>query len=148
MKLFQSPKNSCVDCHFFLKSYRDSNEPDKFVLTEDEREKVRDGDFSWHDDTEAPVALACDMEVWDQGVGGFPSHDRWEFLVNRERKKSCFFRRHEAGMLLSAAKELQRREMIAAEARHDRGLTIAGLFIAAIALAVSMVFQIWNALAK
>lgn len=125
-----------------MKSYRDSQPAHAFVVTEKERQATRSGDLSWHDERKAPVALACNMEVWDEGVEGFPHDARVAFLVHQERKGFCFFRRHHPGMLLPAARELQRREMAASEARSDRLLTIIGLWIAAGALLASVLLQL------
>jgi hypothetical protein len=45
-------------------------------------------------------------------------------------------------MMLPAARELQRREAAAAEARTDRLLTIIGLWIAAAALVATVVLEL------
>lgn len=140
-------QQACVGCHFFIKSYRDSH-PHVFVVTEEERVSTKAGDFSWHDTNKAPVALACAMEVWDQGVGGFSHDRRYELIVKQERKNFCFFWRYHPGMLLSAAKELQRREMAAAEAQKGQKLTIYGLWIAALALVASVVLEIVSMLTE
>jgi|CXWL01.1.fsa_nt_gi hypothetical protein len=137
-------RQACVDCHFFTKSYRDSSPPHVFVVSEKERSSTNEGDFSWHDENKAPVALACAMEVWDQGVAGFPHDRRHEFIVKQVRKNFCFFWRHHPGMLLSAAKELQRREMAAADSRKEQRLTIYGLWLAALALLASVVLELVN----
>ena len=136
------PSQACIDCHFFIKSYRDSQPPHNFVATEEDRAAVRRNDFSWHADTRAALALSCSMDVWDEGVSGFPHDAKYDLLVQQERKGFCFFRKHEPGMLLSAAKELQKREMAAAESSRDRKLTFIGLWIAALALLASVVLQL------
>jgi hypothetical protein len=141
-------QQACVDCHFFTKSYRDGSPPLVVVVNEKERASTREGEFSWHDENKAPVALACGMEVWDQGASGFPHEARYELLVKTERKNFCFFWRHHPGMLLSAARELQRREMAAAEAQKGQRLTVYGLWIAALALAASVVLEVISLLTQ
>lgn len=140
------PRQACVNCHFFSKSYRDRPQALNMAVNEQERTAVRRGDFEWHDSSPAVVALSCRMNVWDQGVTGFPHEDRYGLLVETERRTYCFFRAFQPGMLFPAAEELQRRESAAAEARKDRRLTIIGLWIAAAALLVGAiidVIQLW-----
>src|SRR6476659_5495109 len=98
-------RQACVDCHFFIKDWRDTRPTMIFVVPEAERSACRGHDFSWHDDLKAPVALACYMGVWDQGVGEFDIGKRYELLVETERRWFCFFWRHRPGMLLGAAKD-------------------------------------------
>ena len=135
-------RQACVDCHFFIKDWRDTRPTTIFVVTEAERRACRNRDFSWHDEVKAPVALACYMGVWDQGVGEFDKGKRYELVVENERRGFCFFWRHRPGMLLGAAKELQEREMAADEARQDRRLILVGLWIAALALLADVVLQL------
>lgn len=135
-------RQACVDCHFFVKSYRDSRPAMTSLVSADERAAVRKGGFSWHDDRKAPVALACHMEVWDEGVAGYPHDDRYGLLVEQERKGRCFFRSFEPGMLLPAAQELQKREMEADRWRRERRLTLVGLWIAALALLASLIIDV------
>ena len=133
---------ACVECHFFVKSYRDTQPPFTQIVTETERASTRKGDFSWHNTSKAAVAISCHMNVWDEGADGFPHSAQFDLIVDQERKGFCFFRKHQPGMLLQAAEELQRREMAAAEARKDRRLTIVGLWIAALALLASLLLEI------
>jgi hypothetical protein len=112
------------------------------AVNEQERAAVRRGDFEWHDSSPAAVALSCRMNVWDQGVAGFPHEDRYKLLVDTERRAYCFFRAFQPGMLFLAAEELQRRESATAEARQERRLTIIGLWIAAAALLVGAIIDV------
>ena len=141
-------RQACVDCHFFVKSYRDSQPAMTSLVTADKRAAVRERDFAWHDDRQAPVALACDMKVWDEGLAGFPRDKRYALLVEQERKGNCFFRRYEPGMLLPAARELQTREMEADRWRKERRLTLVGLWIAALALLASLAIDIAGLLSQ
>jgi hypothetical protein len=113
-------RQTCVDCHFFVKSYRDTRPPHTFVVNEQEREATRRCDLSWHDENEAPVALACHRGIWDQGVAGFPHKNRFELLLEQERHGACFFWEHHPGMLLDAAMELQGRAADAKENKAER----------------------------
>ena len=134
-------RQSCADCHFFVQSYRDSQPPPISVVSEQNRAATRQGDFSWNDDNKAPVALSCYMDVWDQGVSGFPRDKRYDLIVGQNRRGFCFFRKYQPGMLLSAAKELQKREMEADRWRKERRLTVLGLWIAAVALILTVILE-------
>lgn len=134
-------KQTCVDCHFFVKESR-STGPATFVVTSADRELSRKGDYSWHKEY---YAIACHLGVWDEGVSGYDSSRRHEIVAETERRNFCFFWPHRPGMLLPAAKVLQEREAATREASRDRKLTIIGLWIAAIALLAQLILNIIGA---
>jgi len=104
----------------------------------EERAKTRRGDYSWLLDD---YALACHFGVWDEGHN-FDKAARHAVIVETDRHDFCFFWRHRPAMLLPAAEVLQKREAERREARYDRKLTIVGLWIAAMALAVNLLVEL------
>ena len=128
-------RQACVGCHFFVKEYRENRPPLTFAVDAREREASRAGDYSWHKDYQA---LACYMGVWDEGVGEFNLSPKHDLIVETERSGFCFFWQYRPGMLMGAAKILQERESSDREASRDRRLTVIGLWIAAVALLISL----------
>lgn len=134
---------SCVDCHFFVKHHRGEDGRElTFEVSPEERELCRQDDYSWQS---SQYTLACAFGVWDEGHK-LPKADRYNVLVEMDRRDYCFFWHHRPGMLQSAAKELQKREAEAKSAARDRKLTIRGLFIAAAALVVDALLRVLEAL--
>lgn len=98
------PSQACINCHFLIKEIN----PHKFPLTSQNREAIRNRDFSWlHGGYEV---LACHLGIWDEGYLSEPER-RYEIIVQTNRQDRCFFWQYQPGMLLPAAVELQRREM-------------------------------------
>lgn len=147
MNMFnKKPVQACVNCHFFRKeSYTgfENARPWVTAVTEKERELCRSHDFTWLKDSSN---IGCYFSVWD---GAHQLTDRYEIIVETDRKDFCFFWKNTPGMFFPAAKVLQKREAQDKEIRRDRRLTIAGLFVAAVALAfdtylqVAEILQIW-----
>jgi hypothetical protein len=121
-------KQTCVNCHFFVKEARSlpSRQPVSLDVSAHERKKASEGDFSWVKDV---WTLACHFTVWDEGYD-FDQSRRKQIIVESNRRNFCFFWRHRPGMLLPAAKALQEREAQAHKASRDRRLTIVGLWVA------------------
>jgi hypothetical protein len=109
-----------------------------FEVRSEERAKARSGDYSWLLDH---YALACHFGVWDEGHN-FDKTARHAVIARTDRHRFCFFWSHRPGMLLPAAEVLQKREAEQQEARHDRKLTIIGLWIAAMALVVNLLVEL------
>ena len=135
-----SKKQYCVDCHFFVKEDRSRTPPWSSAISLENRKKTRIDDFSWKRDSEA---IGCAYGVWDEGHD-FERSKRHEILVGTNRKNFCFFWKYQKGMFVPAAKILQEREAAQRKARRDRILTIVGLWIAAIALAVNTFIEVWD----
>ena len=131
-------KKTCVDCHFFFKE----SDRHKFVISEDSRDKCRNGNFTWR---KASESLGCYHGVWDQGVQPL-SVDLENEIRHKKREGFCFFWRHRPGMLFQAATVLQKRESEATEASLDRRLTIGGLWIAGIGLLINGLVALWSML--
>jgi hypothetical protein len=139
----RDPKQACVECHFFVKETRtEDGRVLKFVVSPNERELCRSGDYSWQMDH---YSIACEFGVWDQGVG-FGQSTKDELVVKTNRRDFCFFWQHHPGMLLPAAKVLQQRESENRKASHDRRLTILGLWIAAFALLADVAMRFFEKL--
>ena len=134
------PKQACVDCHFFVKEYREENtgRPLSFEIKQEDRDLCRRDDYSWHLDH---YAVKCDFGVWSQGYN-FDSRGRHRIIVEAERAGKCFFWPWQPAMLLPAARVLQEREAADKAASKDRRLTIVGLWIAAIALAADVILRL------
>jgi len=135
--LKKSPKQTCLDCNFLVKTFRQEH---VFTLSDKDKENIRKNDFTTFEN----YGLSCYMGVWAQGVDSFNIGDRFEVIANVERKNFCFFRKYTPGMLLPAAKILQERESADSAASRDRRLTIMGLWIAAVALIANLVVGISN----
>ena len=137
--MFRS-KQTCSDCHFFVKGARGLPSSTPFVLnaSNEERDLAKAGVFSW---AEEHYSLACHFGVWDEGFN-FDRAQRYEVIVQKDRRNFCFFWHFRPGMLLPAAKVLQEREARDRDAAKDRRLTIIGLWIAAVALAIDVGLRI------
>jgi len=129
-------KQTCADCHFFVKEARGLPTPEPIVLnvSAGERRSAKGGDFSWTKETQA---LACHFGVWDEGFN-FDQRTRTETIAGVNRRGFCFFWHYRPGMMIPAAKVLQEREAQARLASRDRRLTILGLWVAVIALGVNV----------
>ena len=127
------PKQSCVDCHFFVKTIKDPQRG-PIEIEASEREKVRQEDYSWVVYGQGVNAwLACYFDVWHEGY----SAKRHQVIVEKDRGDSCFWWPYNPDMLPPAAKILQEREAKNRDAEHDRSLTRRGLKIATIALFIN-----------
>src|ERR1043166_8370375 len=99
MRVNSQPKQTCIDCHFFVKG----SNPHKFHPTDDERTRMKAGDFSTIGDH---WSLACHKGIWDEGYRGQPEK-REEIILRTSRENSCFFYPYTPGMNLPAAVKLQ-----------------------------------------
>jgi hypothetical protein len=133
----REPKQACVGCHFFIKQ----TPAFTFAVEPSERELCRSEDYSWQ---KGHYNIACEFGVWDEGVG-FGQSTKHELVVETNRRDFCFFRKHQPGMNLPAAKVLQERESEDRRASRDRRLTIIGLWIAACALLANVALTIAKA---
>lgn len=133
-------KQTCSDCHFFIKEARDVPTPQPVVLdvSAEERALAKTGNFSWAMEYHA---LACHFGVWDEGYN-FDRSSRRKVIAETDRRDFCFFWRHRPGMLIPAARILQERNAQDRDAAKDRHLTIFGLWIAAAALVVNAAIRI------
>jgi hypothetical protein len=127
------PKQTCADCHFFLKEVRDIARSHTLAVHDRERSLAKAHDFSWVGEK---YTLSCSFGVWDEGFD-FDPRQRGELLVETDRRGFCFFWKYRRGMFTPAAKLLQEREAGYTEARKERRLTLWGLWIAAFALAAN-----------
>lgn len=134
MKRKKKLKQTCLDCHFFVKTYEQKH---IWLMTNDQRDYMRsNGNLGSHN------RLSCAMGVWDEGLSDFNNKEEYNIIANTERKNSCFFWKYTPGMLLPAAKILQEREAANKAASRDRLLTIIGLWIAALALAADIIINL------
>ena len=122
-----------MNCHFFIKQTPEH----KLEVTQQERNAIKNHNFSV---IKGHYALGCFFGVWDGGHN-FDSQERFSTILYTSRKNFCFFWPWRQGMLLEAAKILQKREADNREASRDRKLTILGLWIATIALVANIVVK-------
>ena len=138
-------KQTCVDCHFFMVDLIDlSSPPSPDIIDTDRRVKCKKNDFSW---VRPDHSMQCYFGVWDQGFH-FNASEQFKLICETSRKDFCFFFKYRPGMLLPAAKRIQKRMEGYRKARKDRRLTIGGLWIAGIALLINAALEIWNMLCK
>jgi len=130
-------KQVCVDCHFFQRDMP-ADKPLRFLVTDDQREWSRTGNFNWYPNCN----IGCHLGVWDTGVGLPGEID--EVVLRTERTATCFFWPFTPGMQFPAAKILQKRAADQKEAATDRRHTIRGLRIAAWGLGVTALFSLFN----
>ena len=133
-----APKASCVNCHFFQQNTLEGSRHFVREVSHGDRDLTKKGDLSWKERTSEHV---CVREVWAEGFK-MPESGWHTHLVEVDRKEKCFFWEYTPGMLNRGAEELQKRAAETKEATRDRRLTIGGLWIAAMALVVSVIFQI------
>jgi hypothetical protein len=97
-------KQTCVSCHFFLRSHRgDDGREIPLEATNDCRDLAAGGNLSWQRQWES---LACHKGIWDEGVG-FPGSSALEQISKLNRRNKCYFFKYQPGMLLPAAEKLQ-----------------------------------------
>lgn len=101
-----SPEKACVNCHFFAIKTHQTN--DFRLVTEEEREEAREGDFYWSKNVSD---LACYRGVWSyHRTPRQSSEEMKEEYVERDRERECFFFRHRPGMTLETAEKLHDRK--------------------------------------
>ncbi|MBI2556470.1 MAG: hypothetical protein HY607_02315 [Planctomycetes bacterium] len=129
-------KQSCVDCHFFMRKNGQSLE-NLGEIEAEERDQARQGDYSWIEFKDNNI-LACSFGVWDkQDNNKFDQKEYHQLIAETNRRGFCFWWKYHPGMLFPAAKILQEREAKNRDAARDRRLTLYGLWIAAIALVIN-----------
>jgi hypothetical protein len=134
-------RQTCLQCHFFVKEARLPEIPGgvaTFVVDAVERAKAARADYSWKADQ---YALACDFKVWDEGAN-FDAAQRHTLITQANRRGFCFFWRHHRGMLLPAARELQKRDEQIAKTRVDRRFSAYGLWLTALGLLLNVLARI------
>ena len=132
------PKQACIDCHYFHKSYRDDiGQEIKLEITKEMREKVRNDDYSWR---LPDVSMSCYKGVWDQGHN-FSLVTATDLICSEERKNRCYFWKHMPGTFLPTAVDLQKRqEEMQSKSRRYR-LAILGLALTVVGLLIKLLSQ-------
>ncbi|OBT08217.1 hypothetical protein A9267_10900 [Shewanella sp. UCD-FRSSP16_17] len=132
------PKQACINCHYFHKSYRDDNGREiKLEITKEMREKTKNDDYSWRI---PDVSMSCYKGVWDQGHN-FSLDTATDLICNEERKNRCYFWKYMPGTFLPTAVDLQtRQEEMKSNSRGYR-LAILGLVITVVGLLVKVLSQ-------
>lgn len=131
-------KQTCVDCHYFHKQYRDDTGCEhKLEISKENREKVRNDDFSWR---LPDVSMACYKGVWDQGHN-FSLDTARDLICSENRKSRCYYWRYMPGTFLPTAVDLQNRNEERQAKNNGYRLTIIGLCIAVVGLLVRIALQ-------
>ena len=136
------PKQSCVDCHFFVIKVRDPAVKPRSI-EKIERDKARKEDYSWIDCNRGSLP-ACYFGVWYKDYYKSGLKEYHQLIVEKDQADSCFWWKYHPAMRPEAASILQEREAKNRDAARDRRLTLYGLWIAAIAL----VINVWLTLAQ
>ena len=134
------PKQSCVDCHFYVIKFR--GHPEKHLpIEKPERDKARQKEYSWID-SRGDTRPGCYFEVWSKEYNESSREEYHQFIVEKNRRDFCFWFEHHPTMRPEAAEILQEREAKNRDSARDRRLTSIGLWIAAIALVANAVLKL------
>ena len=136
------PRQACVDCHFLVEERR-FNEKYTFILTEEQRARIRARDPEWHGEQ---ATWQCDFLVLEESR--IKADDRYSVTLEAERQGACFFWPYDSGMLLPAARVLQERQMARKEADRGLRLTRRSLYVAVAALVVSAALTLLDIIVK
>ncbi len=129
----------CRNCHFLIKNLREFEFANS--LSMEERIKCKNEDFSFLREKHGE-SLECSHLVWSEGLPGHESPD-YNSLINQiNRKDGCFYFKYRPGMLIPAAKELEKRKSDLYQLRKDRRLTEIGLIISGSALALNLIWEL------
>ena len=130
---------TCVGCHFLATELPQNatGTAFTFTLSEEDRRATQERGFP---DLQEMYILKCHMGVWDQGLG-LAREELAKRILQGGRESACFFFPFRKGMMMPAAVELQQREAQNRELKRSHLYTRIGLWIAALALAVSAVLQ-------
>jgi hypothetical protein len=135
----------CRNCYFLTKCFRDisAKKLEKFIniLSLEERKKCKNKDFNFMKKDRGEF-LECSHLVWSEGSPGYESPDYNNLINQLNRKDECFYFKYRAGMLLPAAKELEKRKSDLYQLRKDRRLTEIGLIISGSALALNLIWEL------
>lgn len=136
-------RKNCVNCHFFVKTvYPDRSQPATLEIKQNERDLISKNDFNWKKDY---CSLGCAHLVWDEGHN--LSASLFE-VITKTKRNNCFFWKFHPGMLLPAAKELQKRDRENQKLKTTLFYTRLGLCIAAAALVADIILKVVNSITK
>ena len=123
-ELPRNMKQCCLKCHFLAKSTRsDTGHELRFTWNERERSQLRVDDH---------YAAQCAQGVWDTGIDPHLKA-KLPAILQKKRRNSCFFIKHQLGMSFKAAEKLL---ALKAAKRSTRKATIA-LWISFVSLVTS-----------
>jgi len=151
LNLKKNKKQVCANCHFLYlnrESYP-TGEPAHFGLNINERDNIRIGNFDAVTKTKEGLFFDCHQNVWSEWDKSSRNNEYRQKIINEtSRKGSNCFVAYKPGMLLTDAKELQKRNFEAYQASKVRRYAIVALWISGFALVVSIVFSIITILKK
>jgi hypothetical protein len=131
-------KQTCVDCHYFHKQYRDDiGTEHKLEITREDREKTKNDDDSWR---LPDVSMGCYKGVWDQGHN-FSLDSATELICKENRRGMCYFWKHMPGTFLPTAVDLQTRHEERQSKNRTYRLAILGLLATIVGLLIKISVQ-------
>lgn len=130
-------RQTCTNCHFFGKGHKEkgSDEGVDFYVSIDERKTAISGNNKF---TKSQYSVRCLMGVWDERFNT-KDEDIIYRVAHHDRKGKCFFFPFDEGMMLDAAKELQKRSQEYSQLRRSNMYTRIGLWVAALALIINAI---------
>jgi hypothetical protein len=130
-------KQICANCHFFIRQYRDERGAEHtFAVGAEQRARAISGDLSWQRESES---LGCSRGVWDEGLG-IGEAGKTAAISQQNRRGKCYFFMFQPGMLLPAAEKLQHERASTSKERLKYRLTIYGLLVGLIGLAIKLAY--------
>ena len=135
-------KKVCTNCHFFGKGHseKSADEGVNLFVSNDEREMASSGKKEF---TKPYYSVRCLMGVWDERFNE-KGEDLNHLVAIINRNDKCFFFPYDEGMMLEAAKELQKRKQEYSQLRRSNMYTRIGLFIAAFALVANVAINLFK----
>lgn len=128
-------KHICRNCHFLAKAHRAENgEVHIFAWNENDRKTGSVKEL---------YSPNCYHGVWDAGIDPSLS-DRFNDLLDENRRNFCFFIETHPGMSFQAAKVLQERRAENAQLKRSNLYTQIGLWIAALALIANALIKLFK----
>ena len=143
MTRVKTPTSCCLNCAFLMGSVEaETGYLDERPLSESRRNEFRKHGLPSSSHRHVmkngtPINFQC-----HKGAPGVKCKPSTEWL--RDRTDECFFFPHVEGRPLAATKELERREADRREAKRDRKWAKIGVWVAAIALVLSLAWSIWQ----
>jgi hypothetical protein len=134
--MLKHPEQACINCHFLQEQLTyesvDTDSDDRIQLIKGTFRKYESDDYFF-----------CHFLVWSEGYES-QRIEHIKNLIETDRRGFCFFWPYHPGMMMPAAETLQKRAVESAETEKNRRLTRRSIWIAGIALAANVVWNILN----
>lgn len=128
-------RKNCANCHFLLKTIYSPERNKRYnqEIKQTERDAILKNDFSWK---KKYCSLGCSHTVWDEG---YNLPDTLFKTAVSTKRDDCFFWKFNPGMLLPAAKELQKKNIKNKITKKQNSYIRAGLYISLAAFIISLI---------